>query len=335
VTANSKTPVFNDTEHYTHWLETRLQHWRTISNAAKGTRADRSLEQSREVMDGYRALARDLSVARRKVPNSTVHRALEALYTQTHNALNAQPRNPLLEAWHWFSVSLPTSMRILRSEVTFVTVLFAVTTIGGYLCVAIWPDTADLFMSPEMMRMVQNRILWTDDLLNVVPSSMLSWQLMTNNISVALTAFALGIIYGLGTLYIISLNGIMLGAIFAYTAQYQMALPLFRFVIAHGLVELSVICLSGAAGMAIGRALARPGPEGRRESLRQTAVPALALAAASIPFLIGSGIIEGYVSPNDNFELGSRIVIGVLWFAIFIAVLNGRIWQLFARKNPR
>jgi len=130
VTANSKTPVFNDTEHYTHWLETRLQHWRTISNAAKGTRADRSLEQSREVMDGYRALARDLSVARRKVPNSTVHRALEALYTQTHNALNAQPRNPLLEAWHWFSVSLPTSMRILRSEVTFVTVLFAVTTIG-------------------------------------------------------------------------------------------------------------------------------------------------------------------------------------------------------------
>lgn len=331
MSARPTTTDAGTTEHYTHWLETRLQHWRTISAAAKGSRADRSLAQSREVMDGYRALARDLSIARRKVPGSTVHRALEALYAQTHGALNAQPRSPLADVWHWFSVSLPASVRLLRSEITFVAVLFIVTTIGGYMCVATWPDTADLFMSTDMMRMVQNGVLWTDDLLNVVPSSMLSYQLMTNNISVALTAFALGLVYGLGTLYIISLNGVMLGAIFAYTAQYQMDLPLFRFVIAHGLVELSVICLSGAAGMAIGRALARPGAGGRRESLRATALPALALAAASIPFLIGSGIIEGYVSPNDNFELTSRIIIGVLWFALFIAALDGRVWRLLRR----
>lgn len=320
-----------EVERYTHWLEDRLQHWRAISESARGARADRTLEQSRDVMDGYRALARDLSIARRKAPGTRVHRALESLYAQTHDALNAKPRNPLTDIWLWFSVYLPAAVRALRGEIIFVTALFVATTLGGFLCVAVWPETADLFMSETMMRMVQNGVLWTDDLLNVVPSSMLSYQLMTNNISVALTAFALGLIYGLGTLYIISLNGMMLGAVFAYTSHYQMELALFRFIVAHGLVELSVICLSGAAGMAIGRALARPGPGGRVEALRETAAPALALAAASIPFLIGSGVIEGYVSPNDNFGLGSRVVIGVLWFCIFLVALDGRIWRYLKR----
>jgi uncharacterized membrane protein SpoIIM required for sporulation len=45
-----------------------------------------------------------------------------------------------------------------------------------------------------------------------------------------------------------------------------MAGELLKFVLAHGLVELSVICIAGAAGMMLGEALIRPTHETRRES---------------------------------------------------------------------
>jgi len=308
---------------YSDWLDSRRSQWRAISDAAKGVYRDRSLTEAREVMDGYRTLARDLALARQESPGSRVHQTLEVLYAQTHKQLNNQRKNPLQELWTWLAETLPTSVRQFKGELWFTSVLFVLTTLAGYICVSYWTDTASMFMSEQMQRMVQNGELWTDDLLNVTPSSVLSYSLMTNNITVALTAFALGLVYGLGTLYIISLNGVMLGAVFAYTAQYQMALPLFRFVIAHGLVELSSICVAGAAGMAIGRALARPGPYGRAASLSEVAMPAAALAGSCILFLIVCGFIEGYVSPNDNFDLASRCLIGVAWFAVFIAILHG------------
>lgn len=46
---------------------------------------------------------------------------------------------------------------------------------------------------------------------------------------------------------------------------------LFRFVIAHGVVELSVICIAVTAGISLGEALARPGSRSRARAF-QTAV---------------------------------------------------------------
>ena len=175
--------------------------------------------------------------------------------------------------------------------------------------------------------------MWTDDILNVVPSSVLSINLMTNNIAVALTCLALGLVYGLGTLYIICLNGMMLGGVFAYTDRFGLADDLYRFVIAHGLVELSVICLAGAAGLSLGRAIARPGAHGRISAVRGAVREAGALTALAVPFLIGSGIIEAYVSPDPEFTITARTVIGVLWFGVLLLALDGRVWRVFRRSE--
>jgi uncharacterized membrane protein SpoIIM required for sporulation len=312
-------------ELYTHWLEQRLDHWQHLRLLMRGSRRNRNLQQAREVMEGYRSLASDLALARRHAPNTTVHQALEALYADAHKSLRRTPFRPLLELWELYSMRVPQAVRALKGDISVVAVLFVLTAVAGFLLVWTWPETGAWFLSEDMMLNVQNRSLWTDNLLNVVPSSLLSYQLMTNNITVALTAFALGWIFGIGTLYIITLNGLMLGSVFGYTAKFDMALPLFKFVIAHGLVELSVICLAGAAGLSLGRALARPGALGRGESVRVAARNAGALAAICIPFLIGSGLIEGYVSPNDSYALTSRVFIGLLWFLVLLAVMHGRL----------
>ena len=149
---------------------------------------------------------------------------------------------------------------------------------------------------------------------------------MANNIMVSLFAFALGALYGLGTIYIISLNGFMLGGIFAFTANYNLAGRLFNFVIAHGVVELSVICLAGAAGIQLGHALVHPGLKTRMAAFRDAVKHAGTLLPVVVVFLVGAGIIEGYISPDDSYPLIVRVVVGVGYGILLWAVLSGRIW---------
>src|SRR5262249_48497183 len=146
--------------------------------------------------------------------------------------------------------------------------LFVASAAAAWWLVSTYPELISLVASEEMIERVEHGELWTDDILNVMPSSVLSVGILANNIAVTLFAFAFGLFFGLGTFYIIGLNGVMLGGVFAFTAQHGMALRLFNFIIAHGLVELSVVCLAGAAGASLGEALVRPGEQTRREAFQ-------------------------------------------------------------------
>jgi hypothetical protein len=47
--------------------------------------------------------------------------------------------------------------------------------------------------------------------------------------------------------------------------------------------------------------------------------------------LVGSGLIEGFVSPDPRFSLLSRVVVGVGYWCLMVAFLSGR---LFGRRTP-
>src|SRR6202022_4933171 len=181
--------------------------------------------------------------------------------------------------------------------------IFALAVIGGDALVPRFPELVALFASPDLVARVERGQLWTEGLLNIVPSSVLSLQILTNNIVVSLFAYCAGFLFGLGTLYILGLNGLMLGAVFAFTSLHGLGNDLFTFVVAHGCVEISVMCLSGAAGAAVGEALIRPGAATRAESFRRAALQSGKLILACALLLVRSGLIEGYVSPHPLFPL--------------------------------
>jgi uncharacterized membrane protein SpoIIM required for sporulation len=165
-----------------------------------------------------------------------------------------------------------------------------------------------------------------------VPSSVLSVQILTNNIVVSLFAYCAGFLFGLGTFYLVGLNGVMLGAIFAFTRKHGLDDELFTFIVAHGCVELSVMVLSGAAGAAVGEALIRPTTPRRAQSFQLAALRTSKVIAACVVLLIGCGLIEGYISPDPEFPLWSRIVIGVGYWLFMVSMLRG---YLFGRSRDR
>jgi uncharacterized membrane protein SpoIIM required for sporulation len=260
------------------------------------------------------------------MPASRTREYLENTYAQIHAALHQGAQHLGSAAHRLLREDLPAAMRWLLPYLWWTTLIFVLAALAGYLLVERYPDLIALVAGPDMIASVERGKLWTDGLLNIVPSSVLSVQILANNIVVSLFAYCLGFLFGLGTLYILGLNGLMLGAVFAFVGQHGLAGELFRFIVAHGCVELSVMCLSGAAGAAVGDALVRPGGAGRMESFRAAAMRSGVVLLACALLLVGAGLIEGFVSPNPRFALGARVAIGVGYWLLMVVLLSGRLF---------
>ena len=310
------------------WLAKRQPRWKQIVAALEGLGERRSDPQDVDLIaTEYRGLARDCSLTQRVLPGTRLTESLNALYARTHDALHRNPSRFWRDLKSLFQQDAPAVFAALRMQMTFVTLLFAVAALAGWLLISENPELAALFASPSMIDGMQQGELWTEGLFNVVPSAVLSVSIIQNNVMVTLFAFCLGAFFGLGTFYIIGLNGMMLGGIFAATHHYGLADGLFEFVVAHGLVEISVILIAGAAGMRVGEALARPGDMTRTEAFQNAVGDAAKLLPVGALLLVGCGLIEGYLSPDPGFPLASRIAVGVCYWVLMVLLLSGRMWR--------
>ena len=84
-----------------------------------------------------------------------------------------------------------------------------------------------------------------------------SSYIMSNNISVGFTAFAMGITGGLGTVYMMAFNGLMLGVVGMACWLAGMSVQFWSFVAPHGVLELPAIFIAGGAGFRIAQGLLR------------------------------------------------------------------------------
>jgi len=310
-------------------LLARARDWQAADARAQRFAHGRSDDagDAARLADDYRLLAHDLARARALMPGSRAREYLESAYAHTHATLHHGAWRAGSALRQLFLVATPSAVRWLAPYLLWSTLIFVLAAGAGFTLVQRYPELIALFASPDTIASVERGQLWTEGLLNVVPSSVLSVQILTNNIVVSLFAYCLGFLFGLGTLYILGLNGLMLGAMFAFVGQHGLAGALFRFVVAHGCVELSVMCLSGAAGAAIGEALVRPGAAGRLESFRTAARRAVPVLVSCAVLLVGAGFIEGFISPAPRFSLAPRVAVGLGYWCLMVAFLTGRLFS--------
>jgi uncharacterized membrane protein SpoIIM required for sporulation len=109
---------------------------------------------------------------------------------------------------------------------------------------------------------------------------------------------------------------------------------LFDFVIAHGCVELSCICLAGAAGAFVGEALVRPGALARSEAFRLAATESMKVMFALVLLLLVCGFIEGYVSPDPEVPRWARVTIGLGYWLFMISLLRGYVFGRSRNRPP-
>jgi uncharacterized membrane protein SpoIIM required for sporulation len=258
---------------------------------------------------------------------------LNQLLTRTHSYIYQQDVSDWWQFVRYFTHRIP---QVFRQTIVFTLaafLLFMLPAIVGYRLAYINPDSADLFGLAAQREILADQETWTDIPIEQRPFA--SAFIMSNNIRIAILAFGGGIVFGLFSVYILTMNGLTIGAVLGLAAHYNMGAELFEFIVAHGVIELSVIFMAGGAGLQLGWALLNPGPYTRRDSLGLAAQRAVVLAVAAVPLLIIAGTIEGFISPSDLpylAHIGVGLISGLLMYAYL--GLSGRSLTRQKRETP-
>jgi len=96
-----------------------------------------------------------------------------------------------------------------------------------------------------------------------------------NNIGIAFKCFAVGLFAGVGSLFMLAYNGVVIGGVSGHLTALGYTDTFYPFVIGHGSFELTAIVFSGAAGLKLGFALLSPGAYSRVRALQYAASDAI------------------------------------------------------------
>jgi uncharacterized membrane protein SpoIIM required for sporulation len=117
-----------------------------------------------------------------------------------------------------------------------------------------------------------------------------------NNIGIAFQCYATGILFGVGSVYFIAMNGAFGGAIAGYVASAGFGGTFFPFVATHSAFELTAIVLCGAAGLRMGRAVLLPGRLRRTAALELAAKDTSIIVFGSAVMLVVAAALEAFWS---------------------------------------
>jgi uncharacterized membrane protein SpoIIM required for sporulation len=283
------------------WIQKRKPHWDRLTAlvADAGQRRLRGLSRSelQELALLYRQVASDLSTLRQDRTSAALAGQINHLLARAHHIIYSGRRSTWRNLWLFLRDGYPL---VFREQVGYV---FAATVVmlGAAVVAAGFtlanPRFAHPILGPGIISSIERHEMWTHSLVSVAPQA--ASQIMTNNISVSFAAFAGGLLFGLGSFYIMFFNGLMLGAVSVACQQAGMAIPLWSFVAAHGSLELPSIAIAGGAGFRLGRGMLFPGIYRWKDSVAKAGVEATRLASGVIPLLIIAGTLEGFFSPSD------------------------------------
>jgi uncharacterized membrane protein SpoIIM required for sporulation len=301
------------------WIESRKPQWDRlqllIGQCGKSGVNNLNRRDLRDFGLLYRQVAADLSILRQDPTGAHYARYVNQLLGRAHSIIYTGKKTSIRSLFEFFSHEWPQLMWRMRGYLATVIAIFLLCGMAGALLTLANGDFALQVLGPKMIDSIERREMWTHSIVAIKP--MASSAIMTNNLSVCFTTFAMGATAGIGTLFLIAFNGLLMGVIGAACGTHGMSLSLWSFVAGHGSLELPAIFISGAAGLRIATGMLFPGGLMRRESLRVAGSEAVKLVLGTIPLLVVAGLIEGFFSPL-SIPATFKFALGAALFTAFI-----------------
>lgn len=305
------------------WLEKRKSHWDRLEAIVRqsGRRgvAALSYRDLQELGLLYRQVAADLASARLDPADRRLAAYLNQLLARAHSLVYAGRRNGAAGIWLFYRQTFP---QVFRATFNYTLAAFAIFLAAAVIgCLAAFGDSGfqRFFLGSQMSETIEGRHMWTESILTIKPLA--SSAIMTNNLAVSFTTFALGITAGVGTAYMMVVNGLQIGVISAACWQAGMGLRLASFVAPHGVLELPSIFIAAGAGLLVARGLLFPGPLARREALTVYGGLGARLALGIIPLLVIAGVIEAFLSPTPV-SMAVKFVFAAALFGLLVLYLG-------------
>jgi uncharacterized membrane protein SpoIIM required for sporulation/uncharacterized RDD family membrane protein YckC len=273
---------------------------------ARGLRSMNEQEVSAFVAE-YREVTADLA----RLRTAARGRDIDALFyvsrlvAGAHNLFYRQQTLPFDALARWVAFGIPRELRRSWRPILIAAAMLFLPLAGTWVAVVRQPELAPQLLPPGMLDRAQSARERERRGEAYLPQSeaqiqgpLLSSVITTNNIQVTFYAFAGGISAGVITTLLLVGNGIGIGAALGVFQNEGAVRSILNFMAAHGVLELTAICIAAGAGLLLAAAILLPGARPRREALVVNGRRAMTLVGGSTILLLFAGLIEGNISPR-------------------------------------
>ncbi len=290
---------------------------------------DKSAELFTELTD-------DLSFARTHYPQSITTRYLNALAAGIFQQLNRGRKENIGRLTRFWRFEVPLAVGRHHREMLFVLLFFLLTVAIGVVSTHFDETFPRIVLGDGYVDMTLKNIEEGDPMAVYKghEANSMFLGITFNNIRVASYTFTAGILFSLGSLYFLFVNGVMLGTFQYFFVTKGLFLDSFLAIWIHGTLEISAIVIAGAAGVVMGNSLLFPGTYPRLYSLRKGAKEGLKIFIGILPIIILAGFLESFVTRLTEVPnlIRGGIILGSFTFIVWYFVIYPR--QLLAGNKP-
>ncbi len=309
-----------------HFEEQYRDSWDEInSNVSEG-----KIQYQRNFPDRYRQLCYQLALAKERRYTPDLINRLNRLVLQSHHHFyqgNQRYRHQWLRFIVW---GFPSVLRANSSFVLFSILLFlGPAVLTGIVCYFNEEFIYSLMSSDQVHRMESLYDPSVEHLGRERQSDtdlMMFGHYIKNNIGISFRTFASGIVFGLGSIFFLVFNGIVIGAVAGHLTQLGFVDTFYPFVVGHGAFELTAIVFSGAAGLKLGYAVIAPGPYKRSVAIRIAGIEAIQIMYGVMIMLLIAAFIEAFWSSSSTLPIEVKYAVGAAWWLSVLAycLFSGR-----------
>ncbi|MGJ8734575.1 MAG: stage II sporulation protein M, partial [Cellulophaga sp.] len=303
--------------------------WTTFESVlAKKTEIDPN-----KLSDLYIEITDHLSYAKTFYPGSNTAFFLNSLASEAHQKIyktKKEPKNRIISFW---KTEFPTLFYHNRRELLIAFLVFSFFCAVGAFSAANDGDFVRSFLGDGYVNMTLENIANDDPMAVYKQQSEFKMFLgiTINNIKVAMMAFIYGILLGIGSLFVMMQNGIMLGSFQYMFYEKGLLWESARTIWIHGTIEISVIIIAGCAGLVLAKGILFPGTYTRLESFKRGTVNGLKIMLSTVPFFVVAGFLEGFVTRHTEMPdwlailiITSSLVLILYYYVIYPYLLHKR-----------
>jgi uncharacterized membrane protein SpoIIM required for sporulation len=318
------------------FLTTRRSDWRRLEDLLRSAEGSGlgSLAEQEAIEFGtlYRRAASDLNQAQTFVRGDATVGYLNDLVARAYLAIYGKEATNVWSVVRFFLAGYPAAFRRHWRHLALATLLFAIGTLFGFLAVRYNGEVGRAYLLPRGMPTIQPENEGEGDQAPVQSTGRLagfSSFLFTNNLGVSLTAFALGMTFGIGSAWMLFYNGVLFGALGAVFVEAGQLTAYATGVLPHGVIEIPAALIGGAAGFVLAEGMLKARPWPRLEQLAKSGKEALLLAAGCVPLLIAAAVLEAGVAraPDWFISRGAKLAVAsvvAFLFASYVLVPGWR-----------
>ena len=270
-----------------------------------------------EMAQQFTELVNDLGYSKTFYPHSKVTQYLNDLASRIYLNIYKNKREETSRIARFWKTELPLTVRKHHREILYAFLIF----IGFAIMAAFSAAHDESFvrgvLGDSYVEMTEENIAKGDPFgvyKSTNPLNMF-FYIALNNIYISFQVFVWGLFLGLGSVYELFINGIMVGSFQYYFFAKNLGWPSVLVIWTHGTLEISAIILSGAAGIIIGNSILFPGSHKRLHSLMRGAKDGLKIMVAMVPILLTAAFFEGFVTRYSYSAMPH-------WLTVFILVAS-------------